>query len=238
MTFYIDQALESAGEELVDYVLCHRMFRVTKRNLKKHPQQKGELLCRTQYKFLNLRKTSYPSDQVSDYNESWSCKNWRPSSLFSLYVRINICIASHFTQGTWRESQTSYPNFKSLHCSIKQHQVYQQNYFHVFSGFLQIFLGRKTLAFTQHFHLFQNLFKTSDGLLSKLINGVGNVGIEIFTDIRIPSNNVGKKGKERKILTCDKLTTECVINLGFVVLLPGLVLFFCHMQSYLVKEDV
>ena len=70
MTYYIDQALESAGEELVDYVLCHRMFRVTKRNLKKYPQQKGELLCRTQYKFLNLRKTSYPSDQVSDYNES------------------------------------------------------------------------------------------------------------------------------------------------------------------------
>ena len=64
MTYYIDQALESAGEELVDYVLCHRMFRVTKRNLK------GELLCRTQHKFLNLRKTSYPSDQVSDYNES------------------------------------------------------------------------------------------------------------------------------------------------------------------------
>ena len=70
MTYYIDQALESAGEELVDYVLCHRMFRVTKRNLKKYPQKKGELLCRTQYKFLNLRKTSYPSDQVSDYNES------------------------------------------------------------------------------------------------------------------------------------------------------------------------
>ena len=70
MTYYIDQALESAGEELVDYVLYHRMFRVTKRNLKKYPQQKGELLCRTQYKFLNLRKTSYPSDQVSDYNES------------------------------------------------------------------------------------------------------------------------------------------------------------------------
>ena len=70
---------------------------------------------------------------------------------------------------------------------------------------MQIFLRRKTLAFTQHFHLFQNLFKTSDGLLSKLINGVGNVGIEIFTDIRIPSNNVGKKGKERKILTHDKV---------------------------------
>ena len=106
MTYYIDQALESAGEELVDYVLCHRMFRVTKRNLKRYPQLKGELLCRTQYKFLNLLKTSYPSDQVSDYNESWSCKNWRPSSLFSLYIRINIRIASHFTQGTWRESQT------------------------------------------------------------------------------------------------------------------------------------
>ena len=28
--------------------------------------------------------------------------------LFSLYARINICIASHFMQGTWRESQTSY----------------------------------------------------------------------------------------------------------------------------------
>ena len=85
--------------------------------------EKGELLCSTQNKFLNLRKTSYPSDQVSDYNESWSCKNWRPSSLFSLYVRINIRIASHFTQGTWRESQTSYPHFKSLHCRVKQRQV-------------------------------------------------------------------------------------------------------------------
>ena len=67
---YIDQASESDGEKLVDYVLCHRMFPVTKRNLKKYPQQKEELLCSTQNKFLNLRKTSYPSDQVSDYNES------------------------------------------------------------------------------------------------------------------------------------------------------------------------
>ena len=66
---YIDQASESYGEELVD-VLCHRMFPVTKRNLKKYPQQKEELLCSTQNKFLNLRKTSYLSDQVSEYNES------------------------------------------------------------------------------------------------------------------------------------------------------------------------
>ena len=70
---------------------------------------------------------------------------------------------------------------------------------------MQIFLRRKTLAFTQYFRLFRNLFKTSDGLLSKLVNGAGNVRIEIFTDIRIPSNNAGKKGKERKILTCDKV---------------------------------
>ena len=99
----------------VDYVLCHRMFPVTKRNLKKYPQQKGELLCSTQYIFLNLQKTLYLSDQVTDYNESWSFKNWCPSSLCSVYVRINIHIASHFTQGTWWESQTSYLNFKSLH---------------------------------------------------------------------------------------------------------------------------
>ena len=135
MTYYIDQALESAGEELVDYVLCHRMFRVTKRNLKKYPQLKGELLCRTQYKFLNLLKTSYPSDQVSDYNESWSCKNWRPSSLFSLYVRINIRIASHFTQGTWRESQTSYPNFKSLHCRVNNAKFNSKIIFMSFQDF-------------------------------------------------------------------------------------------------------
>ena len=120
-------------------------------------------------------------------------------------VRINIRIASHFTQGTWRESQTSHPNFKSLHCRVKQSQVYQQTYFHVFSGFFQIFLRRKTLAFTQHFRFFQNLFKTSDGFLSKLINGVGNSRIKIFTDIRILSNNLGKQGKERKKLTCDKV---------------------------------
>ena len=74
-----------------------------------------------------------------------------------------------------------------------------------FSGFLQIFLRRKTLAFTQHFRLFQNLFKASDGLLSKLINGVGNALIEIFTDIRIPFKNADKKGKECKILTRDKV---------------------------------
>ena len=93
---------------------------------------------------------------------------------------------------------------------------------------MQIFLRRKTLAFTQHFHRFQNLFKTSDGLLSKLINGVGNVGIEIFTDIRIPSNNVGKKGKERKILTYDKVNYRMRHQFGVcgafswasVVLLP------------------
>ena len=99
----------------VDYVLCHRMFPVTKRNLKKYPQQKGELLCSTQYIFLNLQKTLYLSDQVSDYNESWSFKNWHPCSLCSVYVRINIHIASHFTQGTWWESQTSYLNFKSFY---------------------------------------------------------------------------------------------------------------------------
>ena len=34
---YIDQALESDGEELVDYVLCLGMSLVTKRNLKKYP---------------------------------------------------------------------------------------------------------------------------------------------------------------------------------------------------------
>ena len=181
------------------------MFPVTKRNLKKYPQQKEELLCSTQNKFLNLRKTSYPSDQVSDYNESWSCKNWRPSSLFSLYVRINIRIASHFTQGSWRESQTSYPNFKPLHCRVKQSPSLTANLFSCLLRFLQIFSRRKTLAFTQHFRLFQNLFKTSDGLLSKLINGVGNALIEIFTDIRILSKNADKKGKECKILTRDKV---------------------------------
>ena len=93
---------------------------------------------------------------------------------------------------------------------------------------MQIFLRRKTLAFTQHFRLSQNLFKTSDGLLSKLIDDVENARIEIFTDIRIPSNNAGKKGKERKILTCDKVNYRMRHQFGVcgafswasVVLLP------------------
>ena len=99
---------------------------------------------------------------------------------------MNIRIASHFTQVTRRESQTPYPSLtaKLFSCLI---------------GLLQIFLPRKTLAFTQHFRLSQNLFKAGDGLLSKLINGVGNARIEIFTDMR------GKKGKKRRILTCDKV---------------------------------
>ena len=64
----VETNLESHGEELVDYVLCLKMSPVTKRNLKKYPQQKGELFCSTHYKFLNLRKTLYLSDQVSYYN--------------------------------------------------------------------------------------------------------------------------------------------------------------------------
>ena len=181
--------------------------------------EKGGITLQHSKQVFELTKTSYPSDQVSDYNESWSCKNWRPSSLFSLYVRMNILIASHFTQVTRRESQTPYPSLtaKLFSCLI---------------GFLQIFLPRKTLAFTQHFRLSQNLFKTGDGLLSKLINGVGNARIEMFTDMR------GKKERNVEYLLVTRLTTECVINLGFVGLLPGLVLFFCHMQSYLFKEDV
>ena len=57
---YIDQASESDEEELVDYVLCHRMFPVTKRNLKKYPQQKEELLCCTQNQIFELRKNLVP----------------------------------------------------------------------------------------------------------------------------------------------------------------------------------
>ena len=49
------------------------------------------------------------------------------------------------------------------------------------------------------------MFKTSDGLLSKLINGVENALIEIFTDIRIPFKNADKKGTDCKILTRDKV---------------------------------
>ena len=48
----------------------------------------------------------------------------------------------------------------------------------------------------------------------------------------------GKKERNIKDSLVTRLTTECVINLGFVGLLRGLVLFFCHMQSYLFKEDV
>ena len=99
---------------------------------------------------------------------------------------------------------------------------------------MQIFLRRKTLAFTQHFRLSQNLFKTSDGLLSKLIDDVENARIEIFTDIRIPSNNAGKKGKKRKILTCDKVNYRMRHQFGVCgafawasfVLLPHAELFF------------
>ena len=99
---------------------------------------------------------------------------------------------------------------------------------------MQIFLPRKTLAFTQHFRLSQNLFKTGDGLLSKLINGVGNARIEIFTDIRIPSINAGEKGKKRETLTCDKVNYRMrhqfgvcgAFALASFVLLPHAELFF------------
>ena len=67
---------------------------------------------------------------------------------------------------------------------------------HEFSGVLQILLRRnlvQTQAFTQHFHLLQDLIKR------------GTLELKYFTDIRIPSNNVRKKGKERKRLTCDKV---------------------------------
>ena len=89
---------------------------------------------------------------------------------------------------------------------------------------MQIFSRRKTLAFTQHFRLFQNLFKTSDGLLSKLINGVGNALIEISTDIRIPFKNTGKKGKECEILTRDKVNYWMRHQFGIVGVLPSFVL--------------
>jgi len=59
---------------------------------------------------------------------------------------------------------------------------------HEFSGFLQILSCRnlvQTLAFTQHFHLLQDLFKR------------GALELKYFTDIRIPSNNARKK--ERKV---------------------------------------
>ena len=99
---------------------------------------------------------------------------------------------------------------------------------------MQIFLPRKTLAFTQHFRHSQNLFKTGDGLLSKLINGVGNARIEIFTDIRIPSINAGEKGKKRETLTCDKVNYRMRHQFGVCgasawasfVLLPHAELFF------------
>jgi len=67
---------------------------------------------------------------------------------------------------------------------------------HEFSGFLQILLRQnlvQTLVFTQHFHLLQDLFNR------------GRLELKYFTDIRIPSNNARKKGKERKRLTCDKV---------------------------------
>ena len=60
-------------------------------------------------------------------------------------------------------------------------------------------------------------FKTylkRDVLLSKLINGVGNARIDLFTDIRIPSNNAGKKGKKRKILICDKVNYRMFHQFG------------------------
>ena len=41
--------------------------------------------------------------------------------------------------------------------------------------------------------------------MSNMALGTVKRSIEIFPDIRIPSNNVGKKVKERKILTCDKV---------------------------------
>ena len=43
---------------------------------------------------------------------------------------------------------------------------------------------------------------------------MGNARIELFTDIRIPSNNEGKKGKKRKILTCDKVNHRMCHQFG------------------------
>ena len=43
---------------------------------------------------------------------------------------------------------------------------------------------------------------------------MGNARIELFTDTGIPSNNAGKKGKKRKILTCDKVNHRMCHQFG------------------------
>ena len=70
------------------------------------------------------------------------------------------------------------------------------------------FLG---LIFLQTF-LLRNLVQTPHST-----NGVGNARIEIITDIRIPSNNARKKGKERERLTCDKVTYKMRNQFGVCV---------------------
>ena len=70
----------------------------------------------------------------------------------------------------------------------------------VFRIFANILTSESLL---KHWRLL-NVF-TSFNTFPKLINSVENTRIEIFTDIRIPSNNARKKGKERKRLTCDKV---------------------------------
>lgn len=68
------------------------------------------------------------------------------------------------------------------------------------------------LGFCKHFY-FGILFRH----LVQLINGVGNARIEIFTDIRILSNNARKKGKERERLTCVKVTYRMRNQFGVCV---------------------
>ena len=46
---------------------------------------------------------------------------------------------------------------------------------------------------------------------------MGNARIELFTDTGIPSNNAGKKGKKRKILTCDKVNYRMWHQFGVCV---------------------
>ena len=103
--------------------------------------------------------------------------------LFSLYAQINIHIASHFMQDTWREITYYISYFQITSLPRKITPSLTAKLFSCLTSFQD---------FCKHFYV-RILFKH----LVQLINGVGNPRIEIFTDIRIPSNNA--RNKERSV---------------------------------------
>ena len=88
---YIDQALESDGEKLVDYVVPRDVSGHKKESKEVPVAERGITLQHSMHIF-ELTKNLVPVG-----SGKWL------QCLFSLYAKINIRIASHFRQDTWRE---------------------------------------------------------------------------------------------------------------------------------------